>query len=186
MGRWEPGAAGRLERAAMELYVEHGYDRTTVAEIADRAGLTERTFFRHYADKREVLFQGSAELTALMVDAVLAAPSEAAPLDAVSAGVVAAGAGFGEDREPPRQRWALVTATPELRERELVKMATLGGALTDALRARGVGALAATVTAEAGVAVFRVAFEQWVGATDSRSYADHAREALDELRRIAG
>ena len=74
MGRWEPNARGRLEQAAMELYLERGFDQTTVAEIAERAGLTERTFFRHFADKREVLFAGAGALQELLVSAVAGAP----------------------------------------------------------------------------------------------------------------
>src|SRR5215472_3630839 len=82
MGRWEPDARGRLERAALELYGERGFEQTTVAEIAGRAGLTERTFFRHFADKREVLFAGSAALRDLIVNAVTSAPASATPIDA--------------------------------------------------------------------------------------------------------
>ena len=90
MGRWEPDARGRLAQAAMELYVERGFEQTTVAEIARRAGLTERTFFRHFADKREVLFSGSASLEDLLVETVAKAPPEMAPIDAAAAGIEAA------------------------------------------------------------------------------------------------
>ncbi|MFD9129671.1 TetR/AcrR family transcriptional regulator, partial [Kitasatospora sp. NPDC059571] len=85
MGRWEPNARGRLAEAALGLYGERGYEQTTVAEIAERAGLTERTFFRHYADKREVLFDGSGVLQELFAAAVAGAPESAAPIDAVGA-----------------------------------------------------------------------------------------------------
>ena len=83
MGRWDPDAAGRFRAAAMELFGEIGYEQTTVAAIAERAGLTARTFFRYFADKREVLFSGSERLQALMVDALAKAPASAAPIDAV-------------------------------------------------------------------------------------------------------
>ena len=92
MGRWEPNARGRLEQAAMELFIERGFEQTTVAEIAERAGLTERTFFRHFADKREVLFWGQGALQDLLVSAVAGAPDSAAPIDAVAAALEAAGA----------------------------------------------------------------------------------------------
>ena len=98
MSRWEPNARGRLEQAALELYSERGFDQTTVAEIAQRAGLTERTFFRHFADKREVLFGGSAFLGELMVAAVRDAPAGDGPLDAVTRGLDAAVAMLGEFR----------------------------------------------------------------------------------------
>ena len=82
MGRWQPNARGRLEQAALELYVERGFEQTTVEEIARRAGLTERTFFRHFADKREVLFAGAASLQDLLVRSVASAPDAATPIDA--------------------------------------------------------------------------------------------------------
>src|SRR5579864_3878106 len=99
MGRWDPDAPGRLAEAALELYHERGFEQTTVAEIAERAGLTERTFFRYFADKREVLFGGSATLQELLVNAVLSAPDSDPPIDAVAAALDAAGALFQERRE---------------------------------------------------------------------------------------
>ena len=138
MGRWEPDARGRLEQAALELYGERGFDHTTVAEIAERAGLTERTFFRHFADKREVLFGGAGALQELLVSAVADAPDAAAPIDAVAAALEAAGALLQERRELARQRQAVIAANPELQERELIKLASLAAALADALRRRGV------------------------------------------------
>src|SRR5580692_8952475 len=114
MNRWKPDARGRLAQAAMELYLERGFEQTTVAGIAERAGLTERTFFRHFADKREVLFSGAAFLQDLMVTAVADAPDSAAPLDAVAAAVEAAGAMFDERREMSRQRQRVIAANPEL------------------------------------------------------------------------
>src|SRR5213082_3554182 len=110
MGRWEPNARGRLERAALELYGELGYEQTTVAEIAKRAGLTERTFFRHYADKREVLFDGSSALQELFVNAVVEAPQSAAPIDAVAAGLDAVSAVFVDRHAHARRRHAVIVA----------------------------------------------------------------------------
>src|SRR5437764_2481501 len=163
MSRWEPDARGRLEQAALQLFLERGFEQTTVAEIADRAGLTERTFFRHFADKREVLFSGSTELQKLIVDAIDAAPASVTPIQAITVGLEASGAIFDAPRRPySRQRQAVIDANPELQERELVKLASLAAALADALRRRGVQGPAAGLTAEAGVAVFRVAFEQWL------------------------
>src|SRR3981189_380122 len=119
MVRWEPNARGRLEQAAVELYSERGFEQTTVAEIAKRAGLTERTFFRHFADKREVLFAGAEDLQELLVSAVGNAPDSAAPIAAVGAGLLAAAALLQERREFSRQRQAVIAANPELQEREL-------------------------------------------------------------------
>jgi AcrR family transcriptional regulator len=162
MGRWEPNARGRLERAAMELFVERGFEQTTVTEIAARAGLTQRTFFRHYADKREVLFAGAPVLEEFLVNSIASAPDSAAPIDVVAAAVVAVGAVMQERREYSRQRQAVIDANPELQERELIKLASLASAIAGALRKRGVGDPAASLTAEAGIAVLKVAFTQWV------------------------
>src|SRR5581483_9287188 len=107
MGRWEPDARGRLERAALDLYVQRGFDATTVAEIAERAGLTERTFFRHFADKREVLFAGSADLVALLDERVASAPKTKSPIAAVGAALEAAGALIQERGEWSKQRQAV-------------------------------------------------------------------------------
>src|ERR1700757_1978736 len=186
IGRWEPNARGRLEQAALELYVERGYEETTVAEIAERAGLTERTFFRHFADKREVLFAGSDQLEQLIVDAVAVAPSSATPMQAIAGGLAAAGAIFDASRRPySRQRHAVIDANPELQERELVKLASLAGALADALRRRGLQDPAAELTAEAGVAVFRVAFEHWIRDESDREFAHFVNHGLAELRTVA-
>src|SRR6185312_14458391 len=137
MAPWEPESRDRLRQAAIDLYGERGFENTTVAEIAKRAGLTERTFFRHFADKREVLFAGSEVMEGALVRAVAEAPAPAAPLDAVVAGLEAAGAQLPERRETARQRQAIIVANAELRERELIKLASLSTALAGALRARG-------------------------------------------------
>jgi AcrR family transcriptional regulator len=180
MVRWEPDAAGRLREAAMALYAEQGYDGTTVAQIADRAGVTARTFFRHFADKREVLFAGSEELERLMVGALVAAPAEAGPMAAVAAGVLAAGEMFVGRRDQSRQRQAVIVATPELREREFIKMASLVAAFSAALRERGVSPARASLAAETGITVFRVAFERWVDGPEEDP-VEVIRETLAEL-----
>src|SRR5438445_6093672 len=133
MGRWEPNARGRLEQAALEPFQERGYARTTVEEIARRAGLTERTFFRHFTDKREVLFWGAGALQELVVSTVASAPDSAAPIDVVAAALEAAGARLQQRREFARQRQSIIAANPELQERELIKLASLASVLTDAL-----------------------------------------------------
>jgi AcrR family transcriptional regulator len=184
MARWEPDSRERLERAALALYGERGFDNTTVAEIAARAGLTERTFFRHFADKREVLFSGAGALQELLVSTVARAPDGAAPIDAVVAALEAAGALLQQRRPFARQRQAVIAANAELQERELIKLASLAAALADALRRRGVGEPAASLTGEAGIAVFKVAFERWVGETKARDLPQIIRESLDELRAV--
>ncbi|MEN3267686.1 TetR family transcriptional regulator [Pseudonocardia sp.] len=184
MSRWEPNARGRLEQAAMELYVERGFDRTTVAEIAERAGLTERTFFRHFADKREVLFAGASLLQEFLVNTVAGAPNSAAPIDAIAAALEAVGVLFEERRDGVRQRQSVIAANAELQERELIKLALLASAMAEALRRRGVTDPAASLAAEAGIAVFRIAFERWIDDTDERDLPHHIRESLAELKAV--
>jgi AcrR family transcriptional regulator len=184
MSRWEPDARGRLERAAMELYVERGFDQTTVAEIAARAGLTERTFFRHFADKREVLFAGAVQLQEFLVRTLVATPASAAPIDAVAAAFESAGALFEERRDYAWQRQSVIAANAELRERELIKLAALATAMTGALRQRGVTEPAASLAAEAGIAVFKIAFERWASLAGQADLPHVIRESLAELKAV--
>jgi AcrR family transcriptional regulator len=184
MGRWEPNARGRLMQAAFALYRERGFEQTTVLEIAKRAGLTERTFFRHFADKREVLFAGADALQELLVATVAKAPESLAPIDAAAVGLEAAGAFIQEGRELAQQRQAIIAASAELRERELIKLASLAAALAEALRRRGVGDPAASLAAEAGIAVFKVAFERWVEDTGRQDLPRLIRESLAELKAV--
>jgi AcrR family transcriptional regulator len=184
MGRWEPNARGRLEQAALELYGERGFEQTTVAEIAKRAGLTERTFFRHFADKREVLFWGAGSLQELLVNAVADAPDCLAPIDTVAAALEAAGALLQQRREFSRQRQSIIAANAELQERELIKLASLAAAIADTLRRRGVKDPAAGLTAEAGIAVFKIAFERWVNETNQQDFRQLIRDSLDELKAV--
>ena len=184
MVRWEPDARGRLERAAMELYLERGFEQTTVTEIARRAGLTQRTFFRHFADKREVLFAGSGQLLELVVKTLAGAPESARPIDAVATAIEAAGAALQERRDYSRQRQAVIAANPELRERELIKLASWSAMLADALRGRGVADPAATLAAEAGVAVFRIAVERWHEETSEADLPHLIRDSFDELKAV--
>jgi AcrR family transcriptional regulator len=184
MPRWEPDSRGRLEQAALELYGERGFDNTTVAEIAERAGVTERTFFRHFADKREVLFGGGTVLAELFAYGVADAPESATPIDAVAAALETAGVLLQGRREHAVLRHAVIIANAELRERELIKLATLATALADALRRRGVPDPAAMLTAEAGIAVFKVAFERWVIASEPPDLAQVIRTSMDELKAV--
>ncbi len=186
VGRWEPGADDRLRAAAMLLYLERGYEQTTVADIAAQAGVTARTFFRHFADKREVLFAGSAELLGRLVQAVEAAPGEASPMRAVAAALDVAAELVGGDHQQAHSRWRVISANDELRERELIKMAALAGALAGALRARGVPEPDASLAAEAGIAVFRVGYERWVTGPAQAALAALMAESFDRLTAVTG
>jgi AcrR family transcriptional regulator len=181
MGRWEPNARGRLAKAALELYAERGFEQTTVAEIAARAGLTERTFFRHFADKREVLFYGMEMARDLLMRAVAEAPASATPMEAVCAAFEAFGAVLQENPERVRLRDAIVSANAELRERELIKLAAFASAVAGALRNRGVQQQAASLAAEAGVAVFKVAFARWISEQGRPDLPGIFRDSMAEL-----
>lgn len=181
MSRWEPNAQGRLEQAALELFAERGYDQTTVQDIAVRAGLTKRTFFRHFTDKREVLFGGGDAFQQRFVDGLAATPPAAGPLEAIASTLQAVAASLQDRREPGRRRHAVISAHPELQERELVKLAAVAAALAAGLRDRGVPEPAATVTAETAVVVFRTAFERWVTTTGDEDLTTLIHESLEAL-----
>jgi AcrR family transcriptional regulator len=184
MGRWEPDSRGRLERAALALFGERGFENTTVAEIAARAGLTERTFFRYFADKREVLFGGAGALRELLVSTVDGAPERADPLDVVVDAFEAAAAMLQERREFALQRQVVIAANTELREREVIKLALLAAAVADALRRRGVSATAASLTADTGIAIFSAAFGTWIDETEHRELPLLIRDSFEELRAV--
>jgi AcrR family transcriptional regulator len=181
MVRWEPGGRGRLEQAAMALYAEQGFENTTVAEIAERAGLTERTFFRHFTDKREVLFSGSGEFQELLVGNVANAPDSLTPIDAAAEGLLATAAMLQQREEFARQRAKIIAANAELQERELIKFASLSVALADTLRGRGVTEPVASLTAQVAMAVFRAAFERWIDQAGGLDLPQLIRDSLDEL-----
>jgi AcrR family transcriptional regulator len=182
VARWAPNPKQRLAGAALELYAERGYEHTTVVDIAERAGLTERTFFRHFADKREVLFAGAGELTELLTAAVAAAPARAAPIEVIQVAFRASGDLFDERRDFARLRNDVITSTPELQERELIKLAHLAASLAAALRDRGVEEPTATLAAEAGISAFRLAFERWVTSARGGPLADEIDASFVELR----
>lgn len=185
MGRWAPGAEGRLQEAALALFLEKGFEQTTVADIAARAGLTERTFYRYFTDKREVLFRGGQVLQQLVTDAIGECPAETRPLDAVAAGLHRAAVELFADRGPlSRGRQAIIDAHPELQERELLKLAALATAIAQALRERGVADPVAGLAAESGVAVFRIAFAQWVDPANQHSLADLLTSSFEQLRQV--
>jgi AcrR family transcriptional regulator len=186
MGRWEPDSRGRLQEAALALFAERGFDQTTAAEIAARAGLTERTFFRHFADKREVLFGGAALLEERILAGVIGAPPDDGPLDAVSRGLDAAAEMLGESRRDLAcQRQVVITANPELRERELAKLAHYATAITSALRDRGVGEQQANLAAETGMTVLRLAIQRWASGDDEGDLAAIMRDCVASLRALA-
>jgi AcrR family transcriptional regulator len=186
MSRWEPNAAERLVGAAMELFVERGYDSVTVLEIAERAGLTKRTYFRHFADKREVLFAGQEALRRAVVDAIAGAPDSATPLAAIDAGLTAFAAGIDEERRGVlAQRQAIIGGNPDLRERELAKRAALTAAMGEALGARGVTEPTASLAADIGALALGAAYELWLEPENRHTLSRLAHRALRDLAAAA-
>jgi AcrR family transcriptional regulator len=186
MARWEPGARERLQTAALELFATRGYEQTTAAEIAQSVGLTERTFFRHFSDKREVLFFGQDEFLQAFLDGVDAAAPGAAPFDVIASALGAATTFFPDERRAySRARQSVIDQNPALQERELHKLSGLASTIATALRARGVTEPAATLAAESGVTVFTIAFGQWIAAGEERSLARIASDVLRELQHLS-
>jgi AcrR family transcriptional regulator len=185
MVRWEPGARQRLQKAALELYAARGFEQTTAADIAESVGLTERTFFRHFADKREVIFNGAGEFEGGFVDGVAAAPAGGSAMEVVAFALEAASPFFPDERRDySRLRQTIIVDNPSLHERELLKMTSLSRRIAAALRDRGVAEPHATLAAESGVTVFGVAFRQWIEPGETRALAVIEREVLAELRLV--
>src|SRR6202522_1205557 len=188
MARWQPGATQRLVVAAVDLFTEQGYDATTVAQIAERAGVTKSTFFRHFSDKRELLVAGQETLSRLLADGITEAPADATPLEAVAAGLERASRAMAlANRELGPRLKAAVAASTELQERDALKNVGLAAAMTAALVARGVPDATAHLAGELGVLAFKRGYAQWSedDRDDARGLAHHALAALDDLRTAA-
>lgn len=183
MARWQPDASERLVVAALDLFEERGYEHTTVIEIAERAGLTKSTFFRHFPDKREVLFGGNT-MAGLLAGGIAAAPAGTTPLEAVAHALDAAGreAFTPDHRAFSARRRLVIAANPELREREALKGLGLTASMADALRRLGVPALPACVAAELGALALKIAYERWSETPHGDDFAAIARQALSDVR----
>jgi len=186
MARWQPNPRERLVFAALELFEERGYELTTVIEIAERAGLTKSTFFRHFSDKREVLFGGEA-MAGLLADGIAAAPPAAPPFEAVAHALAAVGevAFTSARREFVARRRAVIAMNPELREREALKGLGLTASMTEALKRRDVPDLTACVAAELGALAMKIAYDRWSDPADGDDFGEVARRTLSDLRAAA-
>lgn len=186
MARWEPGTRYRLQATALELFGEHGFEETTVAEIAARAEVTERTFYRYFADKREVLFDGQHHFEQAFLDGVVGAPDDASPAELSAAALHSASGFFDEERRAwARARQEVIATDAGLRERELLKLAHLSGLLTTALRDRGIPDPRAGLVADSTLSVFHVAFQQWIATGESRTFPELVEDTLSHLRALA-
>jgi AcrR family transcriptional regulator len=184
MPRWEPDARARLVQAALDLFEERGYDETTVADIAERAGLTKRTFFRYFVDKREVLFWGADADGDVFTRAILSAPRRTPALDAVALGFDAFARMLEGQGEVALRRIRIVRASPELSERQLIKFSSISDAASRALRSRGVDGAVAELTAETAMTVFRVATSRWLEQTSHKALPEFFAETLAQLRTV--
>lgn len=186
MARWDPESEQRLRTAAIDLFLEHGYDDVTVAQIADRAGLTRRTFSRYFADKRDVLFAGSDALPGLLANALQNVDPDVPPFDAVLHALTDVADILGDRvAEHAQQRRTIIAASPELQERGHAKLAAVAAALAGVLRTRGADQATAQLFADVGVAIFRRGFDCWVTAPNDSDLASHLRDAATQLRTAA-
>ncbi|GGB24755.1 TetR family transcriptional regulator [Flexivirga endophytica] len=182
MARWQPGARERLQATALQLFADHGFEQTTVAQIAHAAELTERTFFRHFADKREVLFAGQEDFLDLFTDPIDEAPAGTPAYELIRRSLDGAGGFFPDERRPfARVRASIIGTEPALQERELAKLAALKVRLGELFRERAIEEPAATLAAEAGVTIFHLSFQQWIAEGEQRSMSEIARERLDAM-----
>ena len=183
MVRWKPDARGRLGRAAVELFTEQGFAETTVPQIAARAGLTTRTFYRHFADKREVLFADDEELPALVARLAADAPAALGPMQVIAYALETVTAtAFEGQLTYLRTRRAVIQADEGLRERELRKLTILSGAIERGFRERGVDELTAILASHLAVTVFDVTIGRWLDQDGDRPLSELVQETLRALR----
>jgi AcrR family transcriptional regulator len=180
--RWEPGAPERLQKAALELFASQGFEETTAAQIAQSVGLTERTFFRYFSDKREVLFAGQDQFEQAFLVGMDEAPSDASPIGSVARALRSGAALFPDERRSfSRKRQVVIDQNPPLQEREQHKLSHLAITLAQALRGRGVDELEASLAARCAVTVFELAFARWISEGERRSLTDITDEVLHNL-----
>jgi AcrR family transcriptional regulator len=182
MPRWRPDAQHRLQIAALSLFAENGYDGTTIAQIAERAGLEKRSFFRYFPDKREVLFGGGEALNELLSQTIAAQPPAVGAWDAAVAALVRSGEVLAIDRDLSRARREIIGHNRELRERQVLKSAQLEQIVRDLLIRRGTQPTEASVTGRLALLVYEVAFDRWLDTAGPSFTQQVERAALEVLR----
>jgi AcrR family transcriptional regulator len=185
VSRWEPEARNRLVTAAIELYQERGFSKTTVADIAARAGLTERTYFRYFSDKREVLFSRTEIFEQRLLAAVADVPRSSSTYEAVTSGLLSAAALLQSRKRQSRERYKIISSHTELQERELAKFDSLANALAGVLFSRGVEDEVGRLVSQVAMAVFRSAFERWMQMGQSEELPNIVKSALDHLTELS-
>jgi len=185
VSRWQPGTRDRLESAALELFTEQGFADTTVPEITARAGLTTRTFFRHFADKREVLFAVEDGLPGVVASLMAEAPASATPVVLVAWGLdLVARTRFTDQWEHLRRRRAVIQTDPGLQERELRKLAVLSTAIADSFRSRGLDELTSTLAGRYATTALATALDRWLDHDAEQPLTDHVRDTLHALHAL--
>jgi len=186
VSRWEPEGRRRLHEAALALFAERGFAQTTTAAIAERARLTERTFFRYFPDKREVLFDGGHETQEILVAAVAGAPPEATTLEVIEAGLNAIAERLQPVRPFAQRRAAIIAGHPELQERELAKLEAWSGGVAAAFAQRGLDDPAARLAAGLTITVFRTAFQRWITGPGEPDLAAAVAAVVQDLGVLVG
>jgi AcrR family transcriptional regulator len=183
VARWQPDAHKRLALAALDLFAERGYENTTVIEIAERAGLTKSTFFRHFPDKREILSGGNT-LPRLLIEGIAAAPAEAGPLEAIGHALDAAGQKVfvPASRHFGVRRRTVIAASAELQEREALKGLTLVASIAEALQQRGVADITAQMAGQTGALALKLAYDRWLDPGNEAEFSQIAQQTLAELQ----
>ncbi|MFC7676045.1 TetR family transcriptional regulator [Mycolicibacterium sp. GCM10028919] len=185
MPRWEHGSEDRLKQAAMELFDEQGFANTTAVEIANRARVTTRTFFRYFSDKQALVFADAESLRAALVERILHATADAEPLQAVTNALAEFDWESLGSRDIQRQRGAMIDANPDLLERDLIKQQQMADDFTRALEQRGVASHVSEVAAHVGIQLFRIAYRRWLAAdednVDLTRLVDEVTSTLAEL-----
>jgi AcrR family transcriptional regulator len=184
MPRWEHGSEERLKQAAMELFDEQGFENTSAVQIAQRARVTTRTFFRYFPDKQSILFVDADLLRTTLLQGIHDAPDVTEPLGVVTRVMAEFDwEGLGP-RESQRRRDTMITSNPELLERELNKQWQMAEAFCDALRGRGVESQVAELAARVGIQVFQTAYRRWLGADDQTDLATIVASSMSSLAEI--
>ncbi|MCU1405867.1 MAG: TetR family transcriptional regulator [Glaciihabitans sp.] len=187
MGRWEPDAHGRLLRASIDLFAERGYEATTTAQIAERAGLTRTTLFRLFPDKREILFKGQEMLIVRAVEGIERAPETATPFEILRSSIKNLADGHpASTRATGRALDPIIASSPELQERASFKRVSITNAIHEALTARIGDPRLAGVLADIGVRAYYAGYNTWVASDDPRPMTDAVLEELAEYQRLLG
>jgi AcrR family transcriptional regulator len=184
MPRWEQGSAERMKQAAMELFEEQGFEATSAVQIAERARVTTRTFFRYFPDKDEILFADADVLNEALVQELLRTPDLTQPLQAVVRTLTGYDWEKLGSREVLRRRSLMITSNPRLLERDLIKQHQMADGFRQALCERGIDPDIADLAASTGSQIFRTAYRKWLESNDNTDLTAITETVLSLLATI--